>query len=169
MIAIIFALIGLIILLVLILSFLIPYFFGAPFEPMPKSQIKKLIKFGNIKKTDRVVDLGSGKGDVIIELAKKGINVVGYEINPFLVAYTKFKIKKEKLKNAKVEWSNFWNKNLGNFDVIVLFQIGYIMGKLEKKLKNELKKNARVISYYWKFPKWKYIKKSGKLYLYKKI
>jgi len=168
MLQLIFALIISLFALAIILSFLIPYFFGAPFEPMPKSKIEEAIKLAGLKKGSKVVDLGSGKGDVVIELAKAGINAYGYEINPFLFLYSWLRIKKLKLKNAKIKLANFWNQDLSCYDAVILFQIGYIMARLEKKLKKELKEGAKVISYYWKFPNWKPIKSKGRLYLYRK-
>ena len=153
--------------LAILLCFLFPYFVGAPFEPMPKSIILKIPKFARLKKSDKIVDLGSGKGDVLVELAKKGYNIVGYEINPFLFLYTKLRLKLLEIKNAKVYFGNFWNKDLSQFNVVIVFQIGYIMNKLEKKLRRELD-NSKVISYYWKFKglKEKKVDESGRMHLY---
>jgi SAM-dependent methyltransferase len=151
--------------LVVLLSFLFPYFVGAPFEPMPKSRIAQIPGFARLKKSDKIVDLGSGKGDVLIELARRGYSIVGYEINPFLFLYTRLRLKALGIKNAKVYWANFWHKSLSGFDVIIIFQIGYIMKKLERKLLAECK-NARVISYYWRFPGLKPLKAKNRMFLY---
>lgn len=158
--------------LIALISFLAPYFFGAPFEPMPKEDIKKILKIlekmKSRKRNIKIVDLGSGNGDIIFELSKKNYRAVGYEINPILFLYSKIKRRILKAYNTEIYFSNFWKKNLSNFDVVVVFQIGYIMEKLEKKLKKELKKRALIISYHWKFPNWKHIKRNGDFYLYKR-
>lgn len=147
----------------------VPWIFGAPFEPTSKKEIKYILEFASAKKGAKIAELGSGDGRIVIALAKKGAEVHGYEINPFLVLYSKFKIRREKLqKKAFIHWKSFWKANLGRFDTIVLFQIGYVMNRLKKKLDKESKKGTKIISHYWKFPEWKYIKKKGKIYFYKK-
>ncbi len=151
------------------LFFIWPWLFGAPFEPTSNKKMKKMIKLAKLKKTDKVVDLGSGDGRLVIEMAKHGVKEShGYEINPFLVLLSKLKIKRQGLsKKAFIHWGNFWNKDLGKFDVIILFQFSTIMKRLKKKLKKELKKNSRIVSYHWKFPNWKPIKRLENIYLYK--
>ena len=149
--------------------FLWPFLFGAPFEPTREKKLRKMIKLANIKKGDRAVDLGSGDGRIVIALAKAGAKAHGYEINPILVLFSRYKIKKAGLKGkAFIHWKNFWKTNFRKYDVVMMFQFGTIMHKLEKKLKKELKKGSRVVSYYWKFPNWKPYKKIENIWLYKK-
>ncbi len=147
----------------------VPLIFGAPFEPSRKKVLKQILDLANVKKGKRIVDLGSGDGRIVIAFAKKGTLAVGYEINPWLVLYSRRQIKKQGLKNrAKIYWRSFWNISLKDFDVVVTFQIGYIMNRLQKKLKKELKKGARVISHQWRFKNWKISEQKGKVRLYVK-
>jgi len=166
----IFVLVILIILaVILVIFFYWPWLFGAPYQPTSEDKIKKIMKLARIKKGDKAVDLGSGDGRIVIEMAKKGAIAEGYEINPFLVLLSRWKIKKAGLKGkANIHWKSFWNINLRKYDVIILFQFPTIMRRLEKKLSRELKTRARVISYYWKFPSWNFIKRIENIYLYKK-
>ena len=143
------------------------FFFGAPFESTVKKRVKKMIEFSNVNKNEKVVDLGSGSGKIVIEFAKKGIESHGYEINPFLVWISRRKIKKLFLQDkAFIHRKNFMKENLSNYDVVFIFQIWYIMSKLKRKLKKELKKGSRIISNTWKFPNWKPKKQSKGVYLY---
>lgn len=158
----------LIITIILSLFYVIPFFYGAPFEPSHKKQLQKIIEFADVKKNEKIAELGSGDGRIVIELAKKGAIAHGFEINPLLVLYSRKKIKEAKLeKNAFIHWKNFWKTNLNTYDTIVLFQFKTIMKKLEKKLKNELKPNSKIISNEWKFPNFKLIKRKNKISLYK--
>ncbi len=150
------------------LLFFIPFIIGAPYEPSKDKAIKKMIDFANIKKGDVSVDLGSGDGRLVFAFARAGAEAHGFEINPFLVTYSKYKAKKLKLKNAHFHWKNFWHTNLQDFNIVTLFQIGYIMPKLEKKLLSELPKNARVVSNTWKFPNLTPKKIDDKIRLYVK-
>lgn len=143
------------------------FFFGAPFESTVKKRMKKMIEFSDVKKNEKVVDLGSGSGKIVIEFAKKGIESHGYEINPFLVYISRKKIKKLFLQDkAFIHWKNFMKEDLSDYNVVFIFQIWYMMGKLRKKLKKELKKGSRIVSNTWKFPNWKPKKQSKGVYLY---
>jgi hypothetical protein len=151
--------------------FVWPWLFGAPFEPTKEKKVKKMIKLAKIKKTDKAVDLGSGDGRLVIALAKAGAKEAhGYEINPLLVFISRRRIKKARLqKKAKIHWANFWRTSLKDYDVVTLFQFPTIMKRLGKKLRRELKKGSRVVSYHWKFHNWKPSKVVDKdIYLYKK-
>lgn len=155
--------------LLIFISFFIvfPFIFGAPFEPTDRKTLRKMIEFSKVKKGEKVADLGSGNGRIVIEFAKLGAEVHGFEINPFLVWFSKRKIKKLGLQDkAFIHWKNFWNQNLSKYDIIIVFQIVFIMKNLEKKLKKELKKGSRVISNTWKFPNWKAKKQEGYAYFY---
>tara|TARA_Y100000031_G_scaffold123901_1_gene139406 strand:+ start:277 stop:780 length:504 start_codon:yes stop_codon:yes gene_type:complete len=154
--------------LVIFLFWISVVFLGAPFDSTNRKTLRKMIKFSKIKKGEKVADLGSGNGKIVIEFAKRGIEAHGFEVNPFLVWFSRRKIKKLNLeKKAFIHQKNFWKQDFSQFDLISIFQVGYIMGKLEKKLKKELKKGSRVISNTWKFPNWKPEKQEGYAYLYK--
>ncbi len=155
----------LVVALVYSLFFLIPFLFGAPFEPTSNKKVKNILKLANVKKGEKAVDLGSGDGRIVIELARRGVEAHGFEINPILVLISRWKIKKLGLNNAHIHWKSFWDVSLKDYDVITLFQFPTIMKKLRDKLKKESK--ARIVSHYWKFPGWKIQKKIDNIYLYK--
>ena len=158
-----------IIILVIFVIWISSCFFGAPFQPSSNKALKEIIKLAKVKRGDRVADLGSGNGKIVIEFAKRGIEAHGYEINPLLVWLSRRRIKHLGLqKRAFIHSGNFMNANLSRFNIITSFQISYIMPGLEKKLKRELKKGSKVISNTWRFPNWKPKRKLGVVYLYVK-
>ena len=162
---------GIAIIAVFVLFFVfvcMPWTFGATFQSSSKKEIKNIIKLANIKKSDKIVDLGSGNGKLVIELAKTGAEVHGYEINPLLVWWSRRKIKKLGLKKVFIHEKSFWDVNLKKFDVIAVFQIYYVMKTLSKKIKKEAKKNVRIVSNTWKLPGKKPIRKLSNVYLYAK-
>lgn len=160
--------------------YIIPLLFGAPYEGSGKRKVKDILELAKPKmqrtksstssvaealnEKEKMVDLGSGDGRIVIAFAKKGFEAHGYEINPLLVLVSKWKTRK--LKNVKIYWKSFWKADLGKYDIVVLFQYKTIMNKLKEKLKKELKKSARVVSYHWRFKNWKIVKKKGDVYLY---
>ena len=144
-----------------------PILIGAPFEPTKNKELKSITEIKKIPKNKKIVDLGSGNGKIIIAFAEKGYESHGYEINPWLVLLTKYRIWRKGLRGkAFVHFGNFWTKNLSNFDVVILFQIYYIMPRLEKKIKREMKKGSIVISNKWEFPTLKSDKKIGNVRIY---
>lgn len=157
----------LIITIVLSFFYLIPFLYGAPYEKSKDEQIKIIIKFSKNSKT--VAELGSGNGKIAIELAKKGIKIDCYEINPFLILLTKRKIKRLFLENKiKVKWKNFFKQNLSKYDTIIFFQFPTITEKLKNKFDVELKKGTKIISNYWPLPQIKPKKEENLIKLYVK-
>jgi cyclopropane fatty-acyl-phospholipid synthase-like methyltransferase len=149
--------------------FILPFLVGAPYEGIREKPLKQMVKISNVKKSDTSVDLGSGDGRIVIAFAKKGIKAVGYEINPFLVLYSRRKIRKLKLQNkAKIYWKNFWNVDFGKYSIITTFQYFTVAKKLEDKINKECKKETKIISHYWKFPNLKIKKQVDKIYFYQK-
>jgi cyclopropane fatty-acyl-phospholipid synthase-like methyltransferase len=149
--------------------FILPFLVGAPYEGIKEKPLNQMIKVTNPKKSDIAVDLGSGDGRIVIAFAKKGIKAIGFEINPFLVIYSRRKIKKLKLEDkAKIFWKNFWHAEFKEYSIITTFQYFTVSKKLEEKINNECKKGTKIVSHYWKFPNLKIKKQVEKIYLYKK-
>jgi ribosomal protein L11 methylase PrmA len=162
--------VGLLIVFFLILFAFVPliFFWGAIYLPTKKETIKKMIELAKIKPGDRAVDLGAGDGRLVIALAKAGAEAHGYEINPFLVFLAKLNIYRAGLKNkAFIHFKNFWEEDLSDFDIVVVFGISHIMKKLEAKIEKELKVGTRIISNSFSFPGWSASKKEDGVYLYK--
>lgn len=142
---------------------------GAPYVPVQRRTLKKMIELADIKSGQKAVDLGSGDGRIVIALAKAGAVAYGYEINPILVWWTKRKIKKEGLEGkAFVFQKNIWDENFSSFDIVTLFGIRKIMKDLSVKLEKELKPGAKIISYGFSFPDRQYIRKEEGVFLYEK-
>ena len=64
--------------LALILIFGYVILFGAPFLPTLKNQIEAIFELLDLKEGQTLIELGSGDGRILLEAAKRGINVVGY-------------------------------------------------------------------------------------------
>jgi protein-L-isoaspartate O-methyltransferase len=126
---------------------------GAIYDPSSMAETQIMADLGEVTPGEKAADLGSGDGRVVIALARKGAEAHGYEVNPVLVAISRRRIRQLGLSGrAFIHWANFWRTNLSRYDLITVFQVGFIMGRLETKLKRELASGARVVSHYWRFP-----------------
>jgi len=155
-------------LLIFFSSKFLPEFTGSRWVPTGKRYVNKMLDIANIKPNERVYDLGSGDGRIIIEAAKRKAHAIGIEIDPLKCIFTWLKIKMNKLNNAKIIWENFFNTNFKNADVVILYLLPETVQKLEGKLK-KLKKGSRIVTYVFQLKGMKPIKSLEKeqIYLYK--
>ncbi len=138
---------------------IIAFLTGAPFVPSTSPAAGAMIRLAAIKKGDRVYDLGSGNGKLVLLAKNMGANAVGYEINPLLVLLSN-------LRGAKTKWKNFWSADIHDADVVFVYLLPFRMEKLEKKLKKELKKGTLVVSNSFIFPHWNILRKDTKNHIY---
>ncbi|HEX3642208.1 MAG TPA: hypothetical protein VHV10_13030 [Ktedonobacteraceae bacterium] len=123
-------------------------FFGPPFVPTPMSTIKALIQLANISEKDVVIDLGSGDGRMLIHAARQGATAKGWEINPFLVLWTRLAVHRYKVgKSVKVHLQNYYKANLSDATIVFLYNLPPHIPKLEQKLQKDLQKGTTIISY----------------------
>ena len=61
-----------------------------------------------------------------------------------------------------------WKADLSNVDVVFVYQLPHVMKRIKKKLLEELKPGARVISNSFVMPDWKPKEERGGIYLYVK-
>lgn len=126
---------------------------GAPFVPSTKRTSESMIGLAHITRDMHVYDLGAGDGRLLFQAAQKGANAIGFEINPFLVLFTKLKILlSRKQKNVRVFWKNFWNADFGDADIVFIYLLPWKMEKLEQKLCTVLKPGSLVVSNSFVFP-----------------
>ncbi len=146
------------------------HFIGGEWVPTPQRIVDKMLKIAKVNKNDTVYDLGSGDGKIVLAAAKVGSKSIGVEIDPIRVLISRIKIKLSRLdKLTEVVRKNIFETNIKDADVITLFLLPKTMEKLENKLRKELRKGARVVSYRFVFKNWKPVKIDGenKIYLYK--
>ncbi len=141
---------------------------GAPFAPLGNTRIKTMFELLEVNKGKKFADLGSGDGRIVIEAAKHGLKSYGFEINPLLVLLSTLKLKKLKSSNAKIILSDFWKKDLSEYDYISIYGTKHMLRLLESKLLRELKPGARVVSNHFQFPSWPHKKVKNDVYLYVK-
>jgi cyclopropane fatty-acyl-phospholipid synthase-like methyltransferase len=146
---------ALITVLALVVAYLLGIFTGAHYVPTSHEKIVRMLRLAQLLPGERLVDIGSGDGRLVIEAAQEGAKAYGFELNPILVWWSHRKIRAAQLVNAEIYWKDFWRQDFSDFDVVTVYGIPHIMGLLEKKLLRELRPGARVVSNSFPFPTWK--------------
>ena len=162
-------LIGVILFLFILLSMVWPP--DSPWAPWwrtNKETALAICKLANIKKDDVVYDLGCGDGEVLLQAAKIGAKGVGVEIDPARYLVAKLRMSKNGYEDkVKIKRKNFFNENISNASVIVVYLVPKTLEKLIPKFKKELKKGTKIVSFRYK-TNLKLIEEDSKnkLYLY---
>ena len=165
-------------LLLFLLAGVLAYFFlggfiwGAGFQPTPRSEVEKAGEMLGLKDGMVVYDLGSGFGEVVIQLAKKyPIRCVGVEIDPLKSWWSKQLVKRNHLEDRiEIVKKNLLEVDLSRADAIFVFLSGgtKIMEELKKKIFAEMKSGTKIVSYAHKFgDDWLPSQEIGDLRLYK--
>lgn len=140
--------------------------FGAPFLPTMKKQIDPAVKLLGLKPGQKIIELGSGDGRVLIAAAEAGLYATGYELNPILALYSWIRTRKYKGK-VKIVCGNFWNKKWPETDGIFVFLLDPYMEKLNKFIIQRYKNPINLVSFAFKIPNREYEREVSGLFLYK--
>ncbi len=130
-------------------------FNGPPYVGSQPAKVAVMLKLADLMSGETVVDLGSGDGRLLLAAARLGCRAVGYEINLFLVWFTRLQALAGRLRGrVDVRWSDFWRADLSEADVVFVYGFSDLMEKIRNKLRNELKPGARVVSLRYELPGW---------------
>lgn len=143
---------------------------GAPYVRTDRASVTKIVALLSPTRTDRIIDIGAGDGELVIALAKTGAKVTGVEINLFLVLVANWRIWRSGLsKNARVLWRNMWWYKMQGLNKVVVYGFPTIMQDLGEKLKRELNRPAVVVSNSFAFANLDKENVVGKLYIYELV
>jgi len=137
-----------------------------PYFQTSRYRVATMVELADAKPGEKAADLGVGDGRITVAFAKAGTETHGFEIDPDLKKLAEENIKREGLTNAYVHDQDFWQEDLSKFDIICCYPMPTIMGRLEKKLKEELKPGTRVLLNYFPFLHWKEKIIKDNIYLY---
>jgi SAM-dependent methyltransferase len=121
---------------------------GAPYVPTLDAQAKAALDLLALEKGQTLLELGSGDGKVLLVAARAGLNVVGVELNPFLVVVSRLRTWRYR-RQVRVIWGDFWRVRWPECDAVFAFLLGRFMGKLDGRMV-ELKKP--LVSFAFKIP-----------------
>lgn len=143
--------------------------FGAPYLPTMKKQAEEALDMLALKPGQTMLELGCGDGRVAKAAARRGLKVVGYELNPILALIARLHTLRYR-GQVKIVWGNYWRHDWPDCDAIFVFLLDKYMKKLDKKIvqkRQQQGKLIRLLSYTFLVPDRKPTAKNGALFLYK--
>lgn len=152
----------------------------APYYPTPVSIVEKMLTLGGAKKGEKVFDLGSGDGRIVIIAAERfGMHAVGVEYDKDLYSQSSDKIRRMGLaEKAKIIHGDLLQQDYTSADLITVYLLPVANEKLRPLLEKQLKKGARVVAHDFEVGGWRPDKtevveddgegRSHTLYLYKR-
>lgn len=128
----------------------------APYYPTPETVVDKMLQLGGLKAGEKMYDLGSGDGRIVIMAAQKfHAEAVGIELDKNLWKSSMDKIGKLGLeKSARIVNGDLLNQDYSSADLITVYLLPGFIDKVQPLLDRQLKKGARVVSHDFEFSAW---------------
>ncbi|XP_037537491.1 protein FAM173B-like isoform X2 [Nematolebias whitei] len=125
-----------------------------PFVPATPAQVQNVLKVLR-SRSGTLVDIGSGDGRIVIAAAKRGFQASGFELNPWLVWYSRYKAWRVGVhRSTFFHISDLWKASFAPYANVVIFGVPQMMDRLELKLSAELPVTAKVVACRFPFPTW---------------
>ena len=153
----------------------------APYYPTPEIIVEKMLQLGGLKAGEKMYDLGSGDGRIVILAAQKfHAEAVGVELDKDLCRQSAARILKLGLeKNAHIVNGDLLKQNYASADLVTVYLLpDAVNNKVQPLLDKQLKKGARIVAKDFDFHNWTAEKveniaddgegRSHTLYLYRK-
>ncbi|XP_060787957.1 ATP synthase subunit C lysine N-methyltransferase isoform X2 [Neoarius graeffei] len=125
-----------------------------PFVPATNTQVKNILRALQ-SRSGTLADIGSGDGRIVIAAAREGFRSTGFELNPWLVWYSRYKAWRQGVHHRTSFYiSDLWKVSFSQYSNVVIFGVPQMMEQLEAKLQAELQSSARVVACRFPFPTW---------------
>jgi protein-L-isoaspartate O-methyltransferase len=149
----------------------------APYYPTPEIIVERMLELGELKAGEKMFDLGSGDGRIVIMAAQKyHADSTGVELDSDLVQSSQLKIRQLGLKNARIIYGDILKQNYSSANLITVYLLPESNIKVRPVLEATLKKGTRVVAHDFEVGGWTPVKtvtipddgegRSHMLYLY---
>jgi protein-L-isoaspartate O-methyltransferase len=152
----------------------------APYYPTPESVVDKMLQLGELKAGEKIFDLGSGDGRIVILAAQKfHADATGVELDRELARKSREKIRQLGLeKSAHIVTGDLLAQNYSSADLVTVYLLPVSNDRVQPLLDKQLKKGSRVVAHDFEIRGWTPEKveqidddgegRSHTLYLYRK-
>src|ERR1700686_2415681 len=152
----------------------------APYYPTPETIVERMLELGQLKSGEKMFDLGSGDGRIVIMAAQKyKADATGVELNASLVRQSMDRIKTLGLAStARVIEGDLLKQDYSSADLLAVYLLPVGNELVTPILEKQLKKGVRIVAHDFEFAAWKPVQsvsinddgegRSHHLYLYRR-
>jgi protein-L-isoaspartate O-methyltransferase len=128
----------------------------APYLPTPQTIVEKMLQLGDLKPGEKVFDLGSGDGRIVIMAAGKfKADAIGVELDETLYRQSMERIRTLGLAaTALIVHGDLMQQDYSSGDLITVYLLPVSNDKVTPILERQLKKGARVVAHDFEFSAW---------------
>ena len=152
----------------------------APYYPTPEIVLDKMLQLGGLKAGEKMFDLGSGDGRIVIAAARRyKADATGVELDDSLARQSAEKIRTLGLSaTARIIHGDLLKQDYSSADLLTVYLLPVGNDKVTPILDKQLKKGTRIVAHDFEFAAWKPEKiedidddgegRSHRLYLYRR-
>ena len=134
-----------------------PLIDGGPYVPTPEVIVSRMLELADVRRSDFVVDLGSGDGRLVIEAARRyGARGLGVEREARLVELARAAAGKARVADrVTFRQGDIFDTDLRGATVVTLYLLPRLLVHLQPKLRAELAPGARIVSHDYPLDSWR--------------
>jgi protein-L-isoaspartate O-methyltransferase len=128
----------------------------APYYPTPLTIVAKMLDLGGLKAGEKVFDLGSGDGRIVIMAAQKyHADATGVEMVDDLYRQSMEKIRSLGLqKTARIIHGDIFKQDYSSANLVTVYLLPVSNDKVRPLLEKQLRKGTRIVSHDFPFRDW---------------
>jgi SAM-dependent methyltransferase len=132
----------------------------APYYPTPESIVERMLELGGLKPGEKMFDLGSGDGRIVIMAAQRyHADATGVELDPDLVQSSTAKIRKLGLqKTAHIIDGDILKQDYSSANLVTVYLLPESNLKVRPVLDATLKKGTRIVAHDFEIGGWTPVK-----------
>ena len=127
-----------------------------PFVVSPDAVVERMLHLAQPKAGERLVDLGSGDGRIVIEAAKRfGARGLGVDIDPRLVKLARANAQRAGVESlVSFEVQDLFETDLRGVNIVTMYLLPEVNRQLLPRLLEQLKPGARIVSHDYDLGPW---------------
>lgn len=128
----------------------------APYIPSPMRIVEKMLEVARVTERDKVFDLGSGDGRIVITAAQMfGAEAVGVELDEELVKKASARVAELNLQDrVKILHADLFKTDMRSATVVTLYLVDSINERLRPVFEEQLRPGTRVVVHDFRIPGW---------------